>query len=150
MRILIVEDDRNLGTFLRKAFAEEGYAVDVAESGDVGLESALDGGHDCIVLDLLLPGRDGFEVVKELRSRGLHTPVLMLTARGELTAKVRGLEGGADDYLTKPFDLPELLARVQALIRRAGFQRTDATSGLSSWTGVPSTSRHASLSCWSS
>jgi two-component system OmpR family response regulator len=127
MRILIVEDDRNLGTFLRKAFAEEGYAVDVADSGDVGLESALDGGHGCIVLDLMLPGRDGFEVVKELRSRGLHTPVLMLTARGELTAKVRGLEDGADDYLTKPFDLPELLARVQALIRRAGFQRTDAT-----------------------
>jgi two-component system OmpR family response regulator len=127
MRILIVEDDRNLGNFLRKAFAEEGYAVDVADAGDVGLETALDGGYDCIVLDLMLPGRDGFGVVKELRGRGLHTPVLMLTARGELTAKVRGLEGGADDYLTKPFDLPELLARVQALIRRAGFKRTEAT-----------------------
>lgn len=126
MRILIVEDDRNLGTFLRKAFAEEGYAVDLADSGDVGLERALDGRHDCIVLDLMLPGKDGFEVVTELRARGLHTPVLMLTARGELTAKIKGLEGGADDYLTKPFDLPELLARVQALIRRAGFQREDA------------------------
>ena len=126
MRILIVEDDRNLGVFLRKAFAEEGYAVDLADNGDAGLEVVLDGGYDCMVLDLMLPGRDGFEVVKELRTRNLHIPVLMLTARGELTAKIRGLEGGADDYLTKPFDLPELLARVQALLRRATFQREDA------------------------
>jgi two-component system OmpR family response regulator len=127
MRILIIEDDKNLGAFLRKAFKEEGYAVDVAEAGDTGLEIALERDYACMVLDLMLPGRDGFEVVRELRERGLRMPVLVLTARGELTAKVRGLEGGADDYLTKPFDLPELLARVQALIRRAGFQREDAT-----------------------
>ncbi len=127
MRVLIVEDDRNLGGFLRKAFREEGYAVDLAEAGDTGLVSALEGDYDCVVLDLMLPGRDGFQVVREIRERGLHTPVLMLTARGELTAKVRGLEGGADDYLTKPFDLPELLARVQALIRRSEFKRDDAT-----------------------
>jgi len=127
MRILIIEDDKNLGAFLRKAFREEGYAVDLADAGDTGLATALDGAYDCVVLDLMLPGCDGFEVVRELRERGAHTPVLMLTARGELTAKVRGLEGGADDYLTKPFDLPELLARVQALIRRAGFKRADST-----------------------
>ena len=127
MRVLIVEDDKNLAAFLRKAFREEGYTVDVAESGDSGLLSALDRAYDCEVLDLMLPGLDGFEVVRELRGRGLHTPVLMLTARGELTARVRGLEGGADDYLTKPFDLPELLARVQALIRRSGYKRDDAT-----------------------
>jgi two-component system OmpR family response regulator len=127
MRILIIEDDKNLGAFLRKAFKEEGYAVDIAEAGDTGLEMALNRDYACMVLDLMLPGRDGFEVVRELRERGLRMPVLMLTARDELTAKVRGLEGGADDYLTKPFDLPELLARAQALIRRAGFQREDAT-----------------------
>ncbi len=126
MRILIIEDDRNLGAFLRKAFQEEGYAVDLAETGDKGLAAALDREYQCMVLDLMLPGRDGFEVLRELRERGMRTPVLMLTARDELTAKVRGLEGGADDYLTKPFDLPELLARVQALIRRSGFQRDDA------------------------
>jgi DNA-binding response OmpR family regulator len=126
MRILIVEDDRNLRTFLRKAFGEEGYAVDEAAAGDEGLQVAIDRDYDCVVLDLMLPGRDGFDVVRELRTRGLHTPVLILTARGELTAKVRGLEGGADDYLTKPFDLPELLARVQALVRRSRFHREDS------------------------
>jgi len=126
MRLLLVEDDHNLRRFLRKAFREEGYAVDEAPAGDVALLTALHSPFDCIVLDLMLPGMDGFEIVRELRSRGLHTPVLMLTARGELTNKVRGLEGGADDYLTKPFDLAELLARVQALIRRARFKREDS------------------------
>ncbi len=126
MRILLVEDDHNLSAFLRKAFREEGYAVDQAAEGDAGLSAALDSSYDCVVLDLMLPGMDGFEIVRELRRRGLHTPVLMLTARGELTDKVKGLEGGADDYLTKPFDLAELLARVQALIRRARFKREDS------------------------
>ena len=126
MRLLLVEDDHNLRGFLRKAFREESYAVDEATAGDEALLSALDTPYDCIVLDLMLPGMDGFEVVRELRARGTHTPVLMLTARGELTDKVRGLEGGADDYLTKPFDLAELLARVQALIRRAQFKREDS------------------------
>jgi len=126
MRILLVEDDNNLRAFLRKAFREEGYAVDQAAAGDAGLAAALDSKYDCIVLDLMLPGMGGFEIVRELRDRGLHTPVLMLTARGELTDKVKGLEGGADDYLTKPFDLAELLARVQAVIRRAQFKREDS------------------------
>jgi len=125
MRVLLVEDDRNLQAFLRKAFREEGYAVDCAGSGDRGLERALEGAYDCIVLDVLLPGLDGFEVVTVLRERGVLTPILLLTARDDLEARVKGLEGGADDYLTKPFDLPELLARVLALIRRAHLRHQD-------------------------
>ncbi|MDH3457350.1 MAG: response regulator transcription factor [Gemmatimonadota bacterium] len=126
MQILLVEDDSNLRAFLRKAFREEGYAVDQASTGNEGLAAALETKYDCIVLDLMLPGMDGFTIVRELRERSVHTPVLMLTARGELTDKVRGLEGGADDYLTKPFDLAELLARLQALVRRAQFKRADS------------------------
>ena len=127
MQILVVEDDRDLRRFLSKAFREEGYGVAEAESGDRALERALDGTYHCIVLDVMLPGRDGFSVVAELRQRRVHTPVLMLTAKDELESRVRGLEGGADDYLTKPFDLSELIARVHALIRRAKLRHTDAT-----------------------
>lgn len=123
MRILLVEDDRNLRQFLRKAFREEGYVVEEAATGEEALEAAA--GYDCVVLDLMLPGRDGFEVLEELRARGDRTPILMLTARAELANRVRGLEGGADDYLTKPFDLPELLARLHALIRRAKFRHDE-------------------------
>jgi len=119
VQILLVEDDRELRRFLSKAFREEGYGVTEADTGDRALERALGGKYGCIVLDVMLPGRDGFSVVSELRARGVFTPVLLLTARDELEARVKGLEGGADDYLTKPFDLPELLARVHALIRRA-------------------------------
>lgn len=127
MQILVVEDDRDLRRFLSKAFREEGYGVTEAESGDRALDRALDGSYSCIVLDVMLPGRDGFGVVEELRRRGVFTPVLLLTARDELESRVRGLEGGADDYLTKPFDLSELLARVHALIRRAELRHRDAT-----------------------
>jgi DNA-binding response OmpR family regulator len=127
MKILLVEDDRNLRAFLRKALREEGYAVDYAESGDRGLERALNGDYACIVLDVMLPGRDGFSVVDELRRRGVTTPILLLTARHDLDDRVRGLEGGADDYLTKPFDLPELMARIVALIRRAKLRHQDTT-----------------------
>ncbi len=126
MQVLLVEDDRYLRGFLRKAFREEGYAVDEAESGDDGLERALGRGYDCIVLDLMLPHRDGFSVLEELRGRAVRTPVLMLTARDEVPFRVRGLETGADDYLCKPFDLSELMARVQALIRRSKFRANDA------------------------
>lgn len=125
MKILIVEDDRQLRGFLRKAFREEGFAVELADCGDRALERALDGSHACIVLDVMLPGLNGFDVVSALRARAITTPVLMLTARDELDARVRGLQDGADDYLTKPFDLPELLARVHALIRRAQFRHND-------------------------
>ncbi len=125
MKLLLVEDDRNLRTFLRKALREEGYAVDYAESGDSGLERALNHEYECILLDVMLPGRDGFSVVEELRKRGVATPILLLTARHQLEDRVRGLEGGADDYLTKPFDLPELMARIVALIRRANLRHED-------------------------
>lgn len=127
MQILIVEDDRDLRRFLSKAFREEGYGVAEAESGDRGLARALETAYHCIILDVMLPGRDGFSVVAELRQRGVLAPVLMLTAKDELESRVRGLEGGADDYLTKPFDLPELIARVHALIRRAELRHKDAT-----------------------
>ena len=97
------------------------------DSGDRALERALETPFQCILLDVMLPGRDGFSVVAELRRRGVATPILLLTAKDELESRVRGLEGGADDYVTKPFDLPELLARVHALIRRAEFRHKDAT-----------------------
>jgi two-component system OmpR family response regulator len=126
MRVLLVEDDRQLRGFLRKAFREEGYAVDETASGDRALERALSTDYACIVLDVMLPGLDGFDVVTELRGRGVSTPILLLTARHELASRVRGLEGGADDYLTKPFDLPELLARMLALVRRAQYRHEDS------------------------
>jgi two-component system OmpR family response regulator len=125
VRLLLVEDDRNLRGFLRKAFREEGYDLDEAESGDRAVERALAGEYHCVVLDVMLPGRDGFAVVEELRRRNVATPILLLTARDELESRVRGLEGGADDYLTKPFDLPELLARISALIRRSHLRHQD-------------------------
>lgn len=127
MQLLVVEDDRDLRRFLSKAFREEGYGVTEAGAGDRALDRALDGKYSCIILDVMLPGQDGFSVVGELRERGVLTPVLLLTAKDELASRVRGLEGGADDYLTKPFDLPELLARVHALIRRSEFRHHDAT-----------------------
>ncbi len=127
MQLLLVEDDRNLRGFLARAFQEEGYAVDEADSGDEALERVLNRDYDCVVLDLMLPHRDGFSVLDELRRRRVTTPILVLTARDELSSRLQGLEAGADDYLTKPFDLPELLARVHALIRRATLRYEDAT-----------------------
>jgi len=127
MRLLIVEDDRNLRGFLRKAFREEGFAVDEAASGDEGLEAALAASYDCVVLDMMLPGKSGLEVLDELRGRGFDTPILVLTARNETAHRVRGLERGADDYLGKPFDLAELMARVQALVRRSRMRVEDPT-----------------------
>ncbi len=127
MQILLVEDDRNLRGFLKKAFREEGCAVDECESGDRALDRALRRSYDCIVLDLMLPGLDGFSVVQELRQRSVHTPVLILTARDEVDSRVRGLELGADDYLSKPFDLAELMARVHALVRRAELRHGDVS-----------------------
>ncbi len=127
MQILLVEDDRNLRGFLKKAFREEGCAVDECESGDRALDRALRRSYDCIVLDLMLPGLDGFSVVQELRQRSVHTPVLILTARDEVDSRVRGLELGADDYLSKPFDLAELMARVHALVRRAKLRHGDVS-----------------------
>ena len=141
MQVLVVEDDRDLRRFLSKALREEGYGAVEAESGDRALDRALDARYSCIILDVMLPGRDGFDVVTELRTRGVFTPVLMLTAKDEVESRVRGLEVGADDYLTKPFDLSELLARVHALIRRSELRHKDATLSVGSLTLDPLT-RH--------
>lgn len=122
MRLLVVEDEPRLADYLRKGLSESGYVVDVAHNGIDGLHLALEGSYDLIVLDVMLPGRDGFEVLTELRAKR-QTPVMMLTARDAVEDKVRGLTGGADDYLVKPFSFSELLARVQALLRRGGADR---------------------------
>jgi heavy metal response regulator len=118
MRLLVVEDEARVRSFLRRGFREAALAVDDAADGETALEQALYRPYDAIVLDLMLPGRDGFEVLRELRARGCRTPVLILTARDEVEDRVRGLDAGADDYLVKPFAFAELLARLRALLRR--------------------------------
>ena len=120
MKILIVEDEVRLAEALSQIMKEQKYQVDVANNGLDGLEYALYGDHDVIVLDVMLPGKDGFEIVKELRAAKKQTPVLMLTARDDIRDKVTGLDRGADDYMTKPFLPEELLARIRALSRRHG------------------------------
>ena len=117
MKLLIVEDDRNTASYLRKGLAEHGFVVDVADNGTDGAHLALTGDYDLVVLDVMLPGRDGREILRDLRSRE-RTPVLLLSARDTLEDRVKGLELGADDYLVKPFAFSELLARVRALLRR--------------------------------
>lgn len=119
MYVLIVEDEPRLAAFLAKGLREEGHVVDLAPDGVAGLSLAHVGDYDVIVLDVLLPGRNGFEVTASLRADGKTTPILMLTARDEKADVVRGLDVGADDYLTKPFEFSELLARLRALARRA-------------------------------
>jgi DNA-binding response OmpR family regulator len=119
MRLLIIEDDLKLASLVARGLREEGFAVDLSHDGDDGVFRATEQDYDAIILDVLLPGRDGFQVLETLRSRGHRTPVLMLTARGAVEDRVRGLNGGADDYLKKPFDFEELLARIRALVRRA-------------------------------
>ena len=118
-RILVVEDNRNLATGLRNNLEIEGYEVDVAADGTSGLSLAQSSTPDLIILDLMLPGMDGYRVLRTLREEGMDTPVLILSARGEETDKVLGFHLGADDYVAKPFGLLELLARVDALLRRA-------------------------------
>jgi heavy metal response regulator len=123
MRILVVEDDKKVASFIQKGLEEEGYAVDLAADGETGLTMGLDRVHDAIVLDVMLPGKPGFQVVRELRSAGVATPILMLTARDAVEDKVQGLDAGADDYQTKPFVFAELLARLRALMRRGAESR---------------------------
>jgi two-component system, OmpR family, alkaline phosphatase synthesis response regulator PhoP len=118
-RVLIVEDNRNLAHGLRTNLEFEGHRAEIAADGESGLRRALSGEHDIVVLDLMLPELDGFRVLESLRREGNPIPVLVLTARGDEADKVRGLESGADDYVTKPFALRELLARVAALLRRS-------------------------------
>jgi DNA-binding response OmpR family regulator len=118
MYILVVEDERRLAQVVRKVLEEEGHTVDVATDGEEGLAMAMDSSHDVIVLDVLLPGIDGFEVCRRLRAGRVDTPVLLLTALDAVEDRVRGLDAGADDYLPKPFAFQELLARLRALGRR--------------------------------
>jgi DNA-binding response OmpR family regulator len=118
MRILVVEDEHRLADLLRRALEHEHHTVELAYDGKEGLERALGGDADLLVLDVMLPKLDGFEVCKRLRMEGISTPVLMLTARDAVADRVQGLDAGADDYLTKPFAVAELLARVRALGRR--------------------------------
>ena len=126
MRILLVEDDAVLSTALRRALVQGAYAVDVAEHGERARDALLNDVYDLVILDIGLPKVDGFELLRELRARGVRVPVLVLTARDALEDRVKGLDLGADDYLTKPFDLPEFEARVRALIRR-GHHRASAS-----------------------
>ena len=118
MYILVVEDERRLAQVVRKVLEEEGHTVDVAHDGEDGLAMAMDGSHDVIVLDILLPGIDGIEVCQRLRADRVDTPILLLTALNAVDDRVRGLDAGADDYLPKPFAFQELLARLRALGRR--------------------------------
>ena len=118
MRILLVEDEKKLAGFIRRALKEDGHAVDLCHDGDTGLHRATSESYDAIILDLMLPGRGGLEILGDLRAKGKSTPVLILTARDSLQDRVTGLDRGADDYLTKPFALDELRARVRALLRR--------------------------------
>jgi DNA-binding response OmpR family regulator len=118
MRILLVEDERKVASFVARALRENAYAVDVTETGERALELAQDNPYDLILLDVRLPGISGTEVCQRLRQAGVHTPILILTARTLVEQRVEGLDAGADDYLTKPFALAELTARVRALIRR--------------------------------
>jgi len=118
-RILLVEDDRILVLLLTESLRAEGYVVDVVTRGDEAVERASRGGMHLILLDVTLPAKNGFDVCRELREKGIEAPVLMLTARDEVTDRVQGLKLGADDYLTKPFEMEELKARIAALLRRA-------------------------------
>ena len=120
MKILVVEDELRLAEALSQIMQEQKYQVDVANDGNDGLNYALYGDYDVIVLDVMLPGKDGFEVVRALRAAKVQTPVIMLTARDDVRDKIRGLDKGADDYMTKPFVPEELLARIRALSRRQG------------------------------
>ena len=123
MRALIVEDELKMAALLRRGLVEEGYATDVARTGEDALRMARSTAYDAIVLDVMLPGLDGFGVCRELRSSGVWTPILMLTARDDVLDRVAGLDAGADDYLTKPFSFAELLARLRALTRRTLAER---------------------------
>jgi two-component system copper resistance phosphate regulon response regulator CusR len=125
MKLLLVEDDKKTVTILRKGLAENGFDVDSAATGPDGLARAEVGGYDLIVLDVMLPGKDGWAVLRELRAAGITTPVLFLTARDAVPDRVRGLELGADDYLVKPFAFAELVARIHTVLRRGAARPPD-------------------------
>ncbi len=119
MRLLLVEDDERIGAFVQKGLAQDGHVVDWAHSGEDGLSHLLHDGYDAAIVDIMLPGRSGIDVVREARRRKVHTPVIALSARASVDDRIAGLDAGADDYLTKPFSYAELVARLHALQRRA-------------------------------
>ena len=123
MRILVAEDEKKIAGFIRKALEEQGYSVDSAADGDRAYELATSQSYDVIVLDIMLPGRDGLSILRQLRERHNTVPVIVLTARAELNERLEGLNLGADDYITKPFFMEELVARVQAVLRRASGEK---------------------------
>jgi two-component system OmpR family response regulator len=123
MNVLVVEDEVKMAALIRRGLEEQGLTVDVAASGEEGLGMARSSAYDAVLLDVILPGIDGFETCRRLRLEGIWAPVLILTARGALEDRVAGLDGGADDYLTKPFSFAELLARLRALVRRGQVER---------------------------
>ena len=125
MHILIIEDEQKIAAFLRRGLMENGFVADVAEDGEKGLDYALVRKIDLIILDVVLPKRDGWSLITELRQAGLHTPVLFLTARDSVHDRVKGFDLGADDYLIKPFHFSELLARVRSLLRRSAVRREE-------------------------
>lgn len=127
MRILVVEDEERIAGFIKKGLEEESYAVDIASDGSSALDWVVGASYELILLDVMLPGLNGFEVCRILRERGVTTPILMLTARDEVDDRVTGLDAGADDYLPKPFAFKELLARIRALIRRSTSATTLST-----------------------
>ena len=118
MKVLLVEDEAKTAAYLRKGLEENGFVIDVATDGEEGLHLAISGTYDAVVLDVMLPSRDGWSVLSEIRRRGRQTPVLALTARDGVADRVKGLEMGADDYLTKPFAFSEFLARLRSILRR--------------------------------
>jgi heavy metal response regulator len=123
MKILVVEDEKKVASFIKRGLEEEKYEVDVAYDGEEGCQKVLEGSYSLVILDVMLPKKDGFAVVKEMRMKKLQTPVLMLTAKDTVEDIVAGLNSGSDDYLTKPFAFAELLARVRALLRRSEQER---------------------------
>ena len=128
MKILVVEDEKKVAAFIKKGLEEDSYRVELAADGEKGKEVALQHSFDLIILDILMPKKDGLTLLKELRAQRISTPVLMITAKGSVDDKVKGLDSGADDYLVKPFAIAELLARVRSLLRRGGSEKLTALS----------------------
>lgn len=124
MKILVVEDEKKVGAFIKKGLEEDSYSVELAHDGDKGEELAVAQNFDLIILDILMPKKDGLTLLKELRAKQISTPVLMITAKGSVDDKVKGLDSGADDYLVKPFAIAELLARVRSLLRRGPAEKS--------------------------
>lgn len=129
MKLLVIEDDKKISDFVSRGLAEAGYGVDIASDGEAGLDWAAQGPYDLLIVDLMLPRLDGLSVIERLRSNGVNTPVLILSAKKSVDDRILGLQRGGDDYLTKPFSFSELLARCQALLRRAS--KTTITTQLS-------------------